>query len=101
MTPAMEPNRRITAIEAALGKRLIVRAVHTPEPELRGYVEVRPGSVLIEYSEAEPGYFWGYELLERLLTWVEGGGGSTYFYEVGGRLVRVPVGSACSEGREG
>lgn len=97
----MELDRRITQIEAALGKRLIVRGVHTPEPELRGYVEVRPGSVLIEYSEAQPGYFWGYETLERLLDWVEGDGGSAYFYEVEGRLVRVPASSARPEGREG
>jgi len=97
----MELDRRITQIEATLGKRLIVRGVHTPEPELRGYVEVRPGSVLIEHSEAQPGYFWGYELLERLLDWVEGGGGAAYFYEVDGRLVRVPAAQARADGREG
>lgn len=97
----MEIDRRIAAIEAALGKRLIVRGVHTPEPELRGYVEVRPSSIVIEHSEAQPGYFWGYELLERLLDWVEQGGGSAYFYEVNGRLVRVSATEARADGREG
>ncbi len=72
----MEIDRRIERVEMALGKRLIVRRVRTPEPELRGYVEIRPSSVLVEYCEEQPGYFWGYELLERLLQWVEQGGGS-------------------------
>ncbi|MGD9494733.1 MAG: hypothetical protein AB7Y46_00355 [Armatimonadota bacterium] len=87
----MEIDAHIARIEERLGKRLIVRAVRTPEPELRGYVEVRPHRVLIEYSEEQPGYFWAYELLERLLEWVEAGGGSSYFYDHAGRLLRVPA----------
>jgi hypothetical protein len=80
---------RIAQVEEAVGKRLIVRSVRTPERDLRGWVEVRPSVVVIEYAEELPGYFWGYELLERLLEWVEEGGGSAWFYESNGRLIRV------------
>ena len=52
---------------------------------------MRPSIVIIEYAEELPGYFWGFELLERLLQWVEGGGGSAWFYEHDGKLVRVPA----------
>ncbi len=96
----MELDRRIAQVERTVGKRLIVRGVRTPEPELRGYVEVRPGSVLIEYCERLPGYFWEYELLETLLEWVEAGGGSAYFYEHRGGLIRVPFDLGEPEGRE-
>jgi len=96
----VEIERRIADLEAGLGKRLIVREVRTPEPELRGYVEVRATTVLIEYCAALPGYFWGYELLDTLLDWVEGGGRSAYFYEHNGRLIRVPARIVEPEGRE-
>ncbi|MGC9320341.1 MAG: hypothetical protein ACP5KN_20075 [Armatimonadota bacterium] len=87
----MDIDARIAQVEATTGKRLIVRPVRTPERDLRGYVQVRARSVLIEYVEELPGFFWGYELLERLLAWVEVGGGSAWFYECNGRLVHVPA----------
>lgn len=86
---AVDIDSRIAQVEAATGKRLIVRTVRTPEPEFRAWVQVRPSAVVIEYVEELPGYFWGFELLERLLGWVEAGGGTAWFYEQGGRLVRV------------
>lgn len=86
-------------MERAIGKRLIVRSVTTPEPEFRGWVEVRPSTVVIEYVEELPGYFWGFELLERLLEWVEAGGGSAWFYEQDGRLVRVSADRPRTSGR--
>jgi hypothetical protein len=82
---------RIAQVEEAVGKRLIVRSVATPEPEFRAWVEVRPSAVIIEYVEELPGYFWGFELLERLLEWVESGGGSAWFYEQESRFVRIPA----------
>jgi len=96
----VEIDRRIADIEAKLGRRLIVREVRTSEPELRGYVEVRATTVLVEYCAALPGYFWGYELLETLLDWVEAGGASAYFYEHSGRLIRVPARIGEPEGRD-
>jgi hypothetical protein len=82
---------RIAQVEEAVGKRLLVRSITTPEPQFRGWVEVRPSAVVIEYVEELPGYFWGFKLLERLLDWVEAGGDSAWFYEQDGRLVRIPV----------
>ena len=87
----MDIDARIAQVEEAVGRRLVVRSVTTPEPEFRGWVEVRPSSVIIEYVEELPGYFWGFELLERLLEYVEAGGGSAWFYEQDGKLVRVPA----------
>lgn len=94
----MEIDARIAQVEAAVGRRLIVRTVRTPEPEFRGWVQVRPSAVVIEYVEELPGYFWGFELLERLLDWVETGGGTAWFYEQGGRLVSVPAPSDQQQG---
>ena len=47
----MEIDARIAQVEAAVGRRLIVRTVRTPEPEFRGWVQVRPSAVIIEYVE--------------------------------------------------
>jgi len=96
----VEIDRRIADIEARLGKRLIVREVRTPERTLRGRVEVRASTVLIDYCAELPGYFWGYELLEELLDWVEGEGRSACFYEHNGRLLRIPAIIAEPEGRD-
>lgn len=87
----MDIDTRIAQVEQTIGKRLIVRSVTTPEPEFRGWVDVRPSTVVIEYVEELPGYFWGFELLERLLEWVEGGGRSAWFYEHDGSLLRIPA----------
>lgn len=87
----MNIDTRIAQVEEHVGKRLIVRSITTPEPQFRAWVEVRPSSVVIEYVEELPGYFWGFELLERILDWVEAGGDSAWFYEQDGRLVRIPA----------
>ena len=94
----MDIDTRIAQVEDAIGKRLIVRSVTTPEPEFRGWVEVRPLAVVVEYVEELPGYFWGFELLEKLLRWVEAGGGSAWFYEQNGKLVRIPADGRQSQG---
>lgn len=97
----MEIDRRIADIEAELGRRLIVREVRTPERTLRGRVEVRASTVLIEYCAELQGYFWGYELLEELLDWVESEARSACFYEHNGRLLRIPAIIVEPEGRDG
>jgi len=97
----VEIDGRIAEVEARVGKRLIVRSICTPERDFRGYVEVRAHSVIVEYAEELPGYFWGYELLEELLQWVESGGGSAHFYAYEDRLVRVPAQSPRPDDREG
>ncbi len=96
----MDIDTRIAEAEEATGKRLIVRAITTPEPQFRAWVDVRADSVIIEYAEEQPGYFWGYELLERLLEWVEDGGASAWFYEQGDRLIRIPASRHTPENTE-
>lgn len=83
---------RIKQLEARLGKRLIIRSVRTPEQGFRGRVEVGIRTVLIEYQEDVPGYFWGYELLEELLDYVEEGRPSAIIYE--GGIQYVPASMA-------
>ena len=83
----MSLNERVRRLEEGLGKRLIIRSVRTPEEGFRGRVQVGARTVLIEYQEDVPGYFWGYELLEELLDYVEGGGPSALMYEGGIRYV--------------
>lgn len=87
----MNIDRRIANAQAVTGKHIIVQSVRTPEPEFRAWVEVRSQSVRIDYVDELPGYFGGYALLEHLLSWIEEGGGSAWFYEYNGRLVRVPA----------
>jgi hypothetical protein len=79
----MTLDERVKQVEAHVGKRLIIRSVRTPEEGFRGRVQVGVRSVLIEYREDTPGYFWGYELLEELLDHVEQGRPSAIIYEGG------------------
>ncbi len=82
---------RIAQVEETIGKKLIVRSITTPEPQFRAWVEVRPSAVVVEYTEELPGYFWGFELLEELLQWIESGGDSAWFYEHDRKLIRIPA----------
>ena len=88
-TPRLD--RRITELEARLGKRLLIRSIRTSAEGFRARVCVRAFSVVVEYVEELPGYFWGYELLEELLDYVEGGGPSAIFYEGGLRYLAADV----------
>ncbi len=97
----MDIDARIAQVEDEVGKPIIVRSVSTPEREFRGYVEVRPDAIIIEYVEELPGYFWGYQLLERLLEWVEAGGDSAWFYAKNRELIRIPVDAGIDEDTEG
>jgi len=58
-----------------------MRPVCVEDADFRAQVRVRAGAVFIDYVEQLPGYFWGYDLLERLLQYLEDGGGSAVFYE--------------------
>jgi len=91
MPDASRLERRVTEIEGRLGKRLLIRSIRTPEEAFRARVCVRASSVVIEYIEELPGYFWGYELLEELLDYVESGGPSAIFYEGGLRYLGADV----------
>ena len=76
----MRLDARIHQVQQRVGKPLLIRTVRTDEPDFRARVQVRASAVIIEYVEELPGYFWGYELLEELLDYVEDGGGSATFH---------------------
>ena len=95
----MNLHERVKQLEERLGKRLIVRSVRTPEEGFRGRVEVGPSTVLIEYQEDVPGYFWGYELLEELLDYVEEGRPSAVIYEGGVQYVPASMAELDDMGR--
>ena len=79
----MQLDERIRQVEARLGKRLTIRTVRLDDPDFRARVRVGAQMVVIEYVEELPGYFWGYELLEELLDYVDSGGISAVFDEGG------------------
>ncbi len=79
----MRLEERIKQVEAHIGRPLVIRSVHTDDEDFRGRVQVRGSVVVIEYTEELPGYFWGYELLEKLLDYVEQGGATAIFHQGG------------------
>ena len=87
----MALDEHIRQVEERLGRPLVIRTVRVEDPDFRAQVRVGPSAVIIEYVEELPGFFWGYELLEELLEYVEQGGGSADFYRDG---VRRPPGGA-------
>ena len=62
----LERQRR--ALSRALDRPVRVRAVRTPDPELRGRLRVDPDRVIIEYQVSQEGYFWYVPIVEELLT---------------------------------
>ena len=61
----LERQRR--ALSRALDRPVRVRAVRTPDPELRGRLRVDPDRVIIEYQVSQEGYFWYVPIVEELL----------------------------------
>jgi len=67
----IETKRR--AVEAQIGKRIVIRGIRTLDPALRGRVTERQGYVLLEYQVAQPGYFWEVPVVEALLDRIAAG----------------------------
>ena len=65
--------RRITAIERLIRRKVIVRAARWPQPHLRGRIGERAGAVVVEYKDETAGYFWDIDLINELLDYVEQG----------------------------
>jgi hypothetical protein len=65
MTRPLEPELR--EVEQTIGKPIVLRAVRTPEPELRGRLVSRPGYVVLEYRDDTAGYFWDHDIIRELL----------------------------------
>jgi hypothetical protein len=59
--------RKREEVERALGKRVLVRGIRTPDEGLRGRLRSARGRMLIEYQVAEEGYFWHIPVIEELL----------------------------------
>jgi hypothetical protein len=66
-TEPAEITERISRLEQALGRRVVLRGVRVPDPLFRGRVSERKGVVVLEYRDAEVGYFWHYDIIEELL----------------------------------
>lgn len=59
--------------ETAIGKPIVLRAVRTPERELRGRIVSRAGYLLVEYRDDTAGYFWHHDIIKQLLKLVRQG----------------------------
>lgn len=69
MDPLPRPlERQRRALSRALGRPVRVRAVRTPDRELRGRLRVDPDRVVIEYQVSQEGYFWYVPVAEELLS---------------------------------
>jgi len=79
--PGSALEQRIKAIEAHLGKRIILCGVRVPGSGFRGRITERRRHVVLEYRDTTPGFFWHYEIIEELLTYVEQGRGSATIFE--------------------
>ncbi len=69
----MTLEQRLRDLQARLGKAILVRGVHAPEPEFRGRIIERPRHIVIEYRDDNPGYFWDQDLLAELVEYLEQG----------------------------
>ena len=63
----------VRQVEAAIGQPLVLRAVRTPERELRGRLVARADYLLLEYRDDTAGYFWHHDVIRELLTLVREG----------------------------
>ncbi len=63
----------VREVEGAIGQPIVLRAVRTPERELRGRIVSRTGYLLLEYRDDTPGYFWHHDVIRELLALVRQG----------------------------
>lgn len=82
---------RVLTAERATGKRIVLRNVRTADPSFRGRIVRRPGYVVLEYRDDQPGYFWHVPIVEELLRLVELGAGSVTLYEGDRQYVELPL----------
>jgi len=83
--------QRVRAVERAAGRRIVLRNVRTSDPSFRGRIVRRPGYIVLEYRDDQPGYFWHVAIIEELLRLVELGAGSLTLYEGDRQYVEVPL----------
>jgi hypothetical protein len=72
--------------EDALGRRIVLRAIKTPEPGLLGRITDRGAYLLVEYRDETSGYFWDLDALREVLRLAREGKRNVSVYE-DGRMV--------------
>ena len=87
----MNPFDRIIQLERKTGKRLVLRAVHDPNPQFRGRLTQRPLYYLLEYRDEEPGYFWHHGIIAELLDCLEQGRLNITLFEGDLQYQEVPL----------
>ena len=63
----------VREVEEAIGKPIVLRAIHTPEQEVRGRISSQAGYLLLEYRDETAGYFWHHDIIRELLELVRQG----------------------------
>jgi len=79
--PGSALEQRIKAIEARVGKRIILRGLRVPGGRFRGRIMERARYIVVEYRDTLPGFFWHYSLIEELLDCIEQGRGSVTLFD--------------------
>ena len=82
---------RIIQLEKSTGKRLLLRALHDPNPEFRGRLTERSLYYLLEYRDEEPGHFWHYDIIGELLDCLEQGRVNVTLFEGDVQYQEVPL----------
>lgn len=65
--------RRLQRLERSTGRRVVLRGVHPVDATFRGKIACSPGLIIIEYRDDTAGYYWHYEIVEKLLSCAEAG----------------------------
>ncbi len=71
----------------ALGRRIVLQPLQTPEPDLLGRLLDRGGYLLVQYRDRTSGYFWDLDTLRRLLQAARDGLTDVSLYD-DGRITR-------------
>ena len=89
----MRPLQELVAeVEEHIGKPVVLRAIRTPEAEVRGRIVSRPGYLLLEYRDETAGYFWEHDIIRELLELVRQGERDTVLYDWDAVLRRLVEG---------
>lgn len=81
---------QVCEVEKAIGKPIVLRAIRTPEQELRGRITSRAGYVLLEYRDETAGYFWHHDIIRELLALVRQGHHDFVLYDWDAVFAQLP-----------
>ena len=69
--------------EDAMGRRIVLRAIQSPDPTLIARISERGGYLLVEYRDRTSGYFWDLDALRTVLEAARGSKKNVSIYEDG------------------